>query len=265
LAPSFRILAHDHRLVVVDKDAGVTSEDVAASLGRRLVHRIDRSTSGLLLLADDARTVQRLQRLLSPAPRTAATTSSTSSARSAAADDGPTSATGVVRTYLALASGAVDPGVIDRALVHPGRRGRRRSVAPDDVAGDVDVAIAIADDRGDGAPRAGADGARPARTVVDVLAVGGGVTLVRATLITGRTHQVRIHLADSGHPILGDRVYGGDVATAAPRLMLHAWRLAFVHPNTRVPVAFRSPPPPDFGEVVTQRCDPAAWAALTGA
>jgi 23S rRNA pseudouridine1911/1915/1917 synthase len=233
VVPPFRILAHDHRLVVVDKDAGVTSEDVARGVGCRLVHRIDRATSGLLLLADDARTVQRLQRLLA------------SSAPRAPSEPAAPRAPGIARTYLALAAGVVPAGVIDRALVHPAGRGRRRSVERD-----------TCDDSDDARERA--DGARPAQTVVDVVAVGEGVTLVRATLVTGRTHQVRIHLADTGHPILGDRVYGGDVATAAPRLMLHAWHLAFVHPNTRRPVAFTSPPPPDFAETARTRCGAAA-------
>ncbi len=198
------VLADDHRVVVVDKPSGITSEDVARRLGRRLVHRIDRATSGLLLLADDARTVQRMQRLLAAAQ--------------------------VTRTYVALASGRVVAGVIDRALVEDAGQRRRGSVA------------------------AGTPGAVPAQTLVDVVVADASVSLVRATLVTGRTHQVRIHLADTGHAILGDRVYGDDVADAAPRLMLHAWRLAFIHPNTHDAVAFCAEPPADFVDAVTRCC-----------
>lgn len=209
-----RIITDDHRILAVDKPSGLTSEEVARALGRRLVHRIDRATSGLLLLAEDARTVQRMQRLFSSAA--------------------------VTRTYLALARGAVRPGVIDRALLRRPDHGRRTS-AP-----------------------AGTPGARESQTVVEVVCttataslVHGSLvhaSLVRASLVTGRTHQVRIHLADTGHPILGDRVYGNDVAEAAPRLMLHAWGLQFIHPNTHAAVALCAPPPRDFAEVVTQVC-----------
>jgi len=208
------VLASDHRVVVVDKPAGLAAEDVARALGRRLVHRIDRATSGLLLLADDARTVQRMQRLIAQAR--------------------------VTRTYLALARGAVVSGVVDRALSPAGTYGRRHAVNDD------------------------APGAVPARTLVDVVAAGPAASLVRATLVTGRTHQIRIHLADAGHPLLGDRVYGGDVADATPRLMLHAWRLSFVHPNSHAPVAFDAPPPGDFVAMVAQHCSDDALASCVG-
>ena len=86
------------------------------------------------------------------------------------------------------------------------------------------------------------DEGRPARTLVRPLQSSDDVSLVEATLLTGRTHQLRIHLAWAGHPILGDRKYGGPVADAAPRPMLHALRLeipgegewlAPLHPDMR--------------------------------
>lgn len=199
-ADALPIVADDHRIIVINKPVGLTSEDTARLLGRRLVHRIDRATSGLLLLADDARTVQRMQRLLSTAQ--------------------------VTRTYLALVRGTAAPGVVERSLVPDRGDGRRGSVAP-----------------GTDVP------AKSARTCVDVLAACSHASLVAAHLVTGRTHQVRIHLADIGHPIFGDHVYGAHDATA-PRLMLHAWRLAFVHPNTHAPVEFEAPPSAAFSAVV---------------
>ena len=70
------------------------------------------------------------------------------------------------------------------------------------------------------------------------------VSLVECRLHTGRTHQIRVHLKHLGYPILGDTLYGGP--GTAPRQMLHAWTLGFVHPRTGQPVEFRAPLPPDF-------------------
>ena len=69
--------------------------------------------------------------------------------------------------------------------------------------------------------------------------------LVEARPRTGRKHQIRIHLAQAGMPILGDTRYGGDTA-AAPRVMLHAARLTLRHPLTGVQLSVTSPPPADF-------------------
>ncbi|RZI77304.1 MAG: RluA family pseudouridine synthase, partial [Variovorax sp.] len=64
--------------------------------------------------------------------------------------------------------------------------------------------------------------------------------------LTGRSHQLRVHLRSIGHPILGDALYGDEAVRArAPRLMLHATRLQFVHPATSQPMAFTSPAPFD--------------------
>lgn len=99
-----------------------------------------------------------------------------------------------------------------------------------------------------------ADG-KPAVTHWEVGAEGvadrhGTVTLVRCRLETGRTHQVRIHLAYSGHPVVGDRTYGArcEIADAlgVVRPFLHAWRLAFTHPVTGERIALTEPPPADL-------------------
>ena len=87
-------------------------------------------------------------------------------------------------------------------------------------------------------------GGRSARTRYEVLEALRGHTLLRCDLDTGRTHQIRVHLAAFGHPIAGDRVYGG--GAAAPRPMLHAWRLKLRHPRTGEAMSFEAPPPEDF-------------------
>jgi len=80
-----------------------------------------------------------------------------------------------------------------------------------------------------------------------------GATLCAVRLETGKTHQIRIHLAESGHPLVGETVYIRDYAgplVTSPRLMLHAATLGFVHPVTGEHVALSSPLPPDFTAVV---------------
>ena len=86
-------------------------------------------------------------------------------------------------------------------------------------------------------------------TDVRVLERLRGATLVECVLSTGRQHQIRIHLAEDGHALVGERVYVRDYASTqieAERPMLHAYRLGFVHPRTEEIVRFESPLPPDF-------------------
>jgi 23S rRNA pseudouridine1911/1915/1917 synthase len=193
------------RLRALHKPAGVTAEELAQIAGGRLCHRLDKGTSGLLLTADDARTVQRLQRLLR--------------------------AGGVERRYVAVVHGAPAPGVIDTP---------------------------IARDRGDGLrgrpwdPQTPAKAAHTALCAVPLMGGAPVVALCLLRLVTGRTHQVRVHLAEAGHPIVGDAVYSRDARAAgwslatAPRVLLHAAALTFVHPNTHEPVALTAPLPEDF-------------------
>jgi 23S rRNA pseudouridine1911/1915/1917 synthase len=189
------LLVDEDRVVVACKDAGVTSEAFAAALGLKLVHRIDRVTSGLVLLARDARTVQRLQRLLR---------------------DG-----GIERTYAFVANGVVRDGVRESWLVR---------------------------DRGDGLRGSGAHGKHAVAHVVDTRA-NNGVTEGRARLVTGRTHQLRIQLAEGGTPIVGERVYVRDALrdgvplVPSERLLLHAMRLRFIHPNNHRAVDVVNEPP----------------------
>ncbi len=89
-------------------------------------------------------------------------------------------------------------------------------------------------------------GGRFARTRYEVIERRRGHTLLRCDLETGRTHQIRVHLAALGHPIAGDVDYGGRRPGDPQRPMLHAWRLRLRHPRTRAEMSFEVPPPADF-------------------
>ena len=99
---------------------------------------------------------------------------------------------------------------------------------------------------------------RAARTSYHVLERLRGSTLVEATLHTGRTHQIRVHFQFLGYPLVGDRTYGSRqnrrleelVGFSAPRVMLHAHTLAFIHPHTGKRVSFEAPRPADFEDIL---------------
>lgn len=126
----------------------------------------------------------------------------------------------VVKIYRALVAGALSPksGVIE-APIHRYPGARRLATAP---------------------------WGREARTEYKVKAVKGGVSDVEAKPVTGRTHQIRIHLAEIGHPVLGDVEYQKGKGPQAPRLMLHAWKLSVPHPRTGRPVTATAKVPPEF-------------------
>ena len=96
---------------------------------------------------------------------------------------------------------------------------------------------------------------KPAATAYRVRERFEGAALLEVDLLTGRTHQVRVHLSEMGHPLLCDALYGGtrksrgvlaEVQHALERQALHAWKLAFAHPRTGQPLSFEAPLPADF-------------------
>ncbi len=208
-----QLLYADEHLVAVDKppfvpaqptlttDRGALPELVGALLGApvTLVHRLDRETSGVTVLA-----------------RTRAAAAALSEAFRAG---------GPEKTYLALAARAPTPaeGRLDAPLgPDPSRPGRRTVV----------------------------EGGEASATRYTTLRVGAaGVALVECRPETGRTHQIRAHLAHLGAPLLGDPRYGGPrrvLETSVPRVMLHARRLELAHPATGAPLALEAPVPEDF-------------------
>jgi 23S rRNA pseudouridine1911/1915/1917 synthase len=136
----------------------------------------------------------------------------------------------VTKEYLALVHGAVTiAGRVDTAMIHdPGDRRRMR--------------VRSATDSGR---------IRAALTYYRPLERLRGATLLSVQIVTGVMHQIRVHLASIGYPIIGDRLYGRPTAVLrAPRQLLHASRLAFVHPLTPKPISITSVPPRDFTEFV---------------
>lgn len=87
---------------------------------------------------------------------------------------------------------------------------------------------------------------KPAETSFQIVSRKKGAALVLAKPLTGRTHQIRAHLAYLGHPVMGDCEFDRKGVPSAPRLMLHAFRLAFAHPATGRPALFEAEPPKDF-------------------
>jgi 23S rRNA pseudouridine1911/1915/1917 synthase len=185
----------------------------------RPVHRLDRGTSGVLLFARDAATARALARQR---------------------------ASGALgRDYLALVAG------------HPPATGEIAfPLGPDPAKGAKRHAHRPPDGAGPGAsdPFEPPPGFQAAHTVYRVVqytreapeGAPGGVALVAARLGTGRTHQVRAHLAAAGYPLLGDDLYGGPAWPGLARQALHAWRIRLRHPATGEPLTLAAPLPADF-------------------
>jgi 23S rRNA pseudouridine955/2504/2580 synthase len=226
-AREFPVLLEDEHLLAIDKPAGVAvhggsgvSFGVIEQLRQarptarflELVHRLDRETSGVLLVAKRRSALTRLQ------------------------DQFRGRETG--KTYLALVVGAwpANKKVVDLPL-------HKYLVGGDDeAAGERRVKVVAKDDP---------DGMRSI-TLVKVARRLGAYTLLEVTIKTGRTHQIRVHLASQGHPIAGDDKYGDfDLNKALQRqglkrMFLHAWRLQFQHPASGEPVALEAPLPSDL-------------------
>jgi 23S rRNA pseudouridine1911/1915/1917 synthase len=157
------------------------------------------------------------------------------------------------RTWLAKESLT---GQFRRHTVHR----RYLGVAHGHVAG-ATIRTFLVEDRGDGRRGSTRDPARQARegreAVTHVERVEGlaDATLVACRLETGRTHQIRIHLSETGHPLVGERVYVkgfGGAPIDAPRLMLHATELGFVHPATEREMRWEQPMPEDMRALVAR-------------
>lgn len=240
------VVFEDEHLAVIDKPAGLvvhpapghwddTLVNALVARGTTLsggaagrpgiVHRLDRDTSGLMLIAKTDLAHRRLGQMLS--------------------------ARRISRVYAALAWGHLDesPTRIDAPLGrHPADRKRMAVLQP----------------------------GRAARTDAWCVARFQVADLLRLELHSGRTHQIRVHLAHIGHPVVGDPVYGGGgsrrisgaarqaaeaVERAAPRQALHAASLSFRHPITDRPVEFRSEWPSDLRESLERAAAPSASVA----
>jgi 23S rRNA pseudouridine1911/1915/1917 synthase len=212
----FEIAYEDDHLLVIDKPAGVVvhpargnrSGTLAQALAgvaaggdepwrAGIVHRLDRDTSGLLVVAKSEETHRALKALLA--------------------------ARRLQREYLALADG--HPEARSGTIEAPIGRHRR-----DPVLMSID-----------------SDSPREARTHFEIERLLPESSLLRVTLETGRTHQIRVHLSAIGHPLLGDRQYGGRMAYGLTRQFLHATRLSFPHPATGRDLDVQSPLPDDLG------------------
>ena len=195
-----------------------------------IVHRLDKDTSGCLVVAKNDETHRALS-----AQFAARTTE---------------------KLYLALVRGVprAASGTVDAPIGrHPVHRQRMAVVPPTARGRAARTDWRVVAEVGSGEWEVGSGKSEVVRDAVGKLRPPHfplptpHFRLLVCRLHTGRTHQIRVHLAHLGHPILGDALYGGPVAgELAGRQMLHAWRLGFRHPRTGETVFFRAPLPADF-------------------
>ncbi|MBA3772300.1 MAG: RluA family pseudouridine synthase [Ramlibacter sp.] len=216
------VVYEDEHLLVLNKPAGLVVHPApgnwsgtllngllardaqAAYLPRAgIVHRLDKDTTGLMVVARTRTTMDALVQLIA--------------------------ARAVARQYVALAHRAWGGARVRRVDAPIGRDPRNR------------LRMAVVEN------------GKPASTSFEVLQDAAAGCWVRATLQTGRTHQIRVHMAHLGHPLAGDELYGGAPAAGMARQALHAFRLAFEHPDGRGVMEFHAPLPADLRQAL------AAW------
>lgn len=222
-AMALDIVHQDAHLLVINKPAGLVvhpapgnwqgtllngllaQDPKAADLPRAgIVHRLDKDTSGLMVVARTRAVMDALVKLI-------------------AARD-------VSRQYLALGHHPWSGPARREADAPIGRDPRNR------------LRMAVVD--------LARNPGKPARTDIELIQNSEQGCLVRCTLHTGRTHQIRVHMASIGHSLVADELYSGAPVAAMRRQALHALRLAFTHPVTDQPMVFQVPPPPDFSQAL---------------
>ena len=213
------VVHEDEHLLVVDKAAGLVVHPApgnwsgtllngllarmasAATLPRAgIVHRLDKDTSGLMVVARTRAAMERLVQMIA--------------------------AREVSRQYMALAHRPWEGAAQRRVDAPIGRDPRNR------------LRMAVVDPQ--------RHPGKPAATVVRRMQQAPGGCAVLCTLETGRTHQIRVHMAHIGHPLVADPLYGGAPVAGLARQALHAFRLGFAHPVTGVPLALHAPLPADL-------------------
>ncbi len=170
-----------------------------------IVHRLDKDTSGLMVVARTRRAMDALVAMIA--------------------------AREVHREYLAVGYRAWNGPVqreVDAAIGRDTRNRLRMAV--------VDLTR---------------QSGKEAQTTFQKLASQENACLVQCTLHTGRTHQIRVHMAHIGHPLLGDALYAGPMQLGIERQALHAFRLSFSHPVTGQALKFEAPLPPDMAQLLT--------------
>jgi len=221
----FPVVYEDAAVLVLDKPAGVAVhggsgvsfgviESLRASRPQakflELAHRLDRDTSGLLVVAKKRAALVELHRMLREGE--------------------------VAKEYLTVTRGQWEGA---------GRELRESLHKYVDAKGERRVAVH--------------EGGKDAVTRVRVLKTSAAFSLLQVSLVTGRTHQIRVHLAHAGHPVLGDAKYGDFELnrrlekSGVRRLFLHAGRLAFAHPLTREKIELKAPLPAEIRTFVDER------------
>ncbi len=167
--PAFSVLYEDENVLVLDKESGVNSEAVFAETGCRGVHRLDRNTEGVMILAKNGEAESELLAAFKEKR--------------------------IKKEYLALVLGKFSqPHAVERAFLHKDERSAT--------------------------VRVGSQGGTPIETEYEVLEERGECSLLKIILHTGKTHQIRAHMAYLGHPVAGDEKYGD----AAFNKRMHATR-----------------------------------------